>query len=336
MDLYKTFWPPLIWLTLLAAIPLVSFAEQKTARPESMTFIDAMTEKHGFDRQSLIELFGKADVKTSILKAIRSPYEAKPWHQYRKIFVTDTRIRKGLAFWQDNEPVLKATAQRYGVPPEIIVAIIGVETQYGSNTGPFRVLDSLFTLAFEYPKRSQYFRRELEQFLLLCREENLDPTVPKGSYAGAMGVPQFMPSSFRHYAVDFDQDNQRDIWSNHSDSIASVANYFSKHGWQEGEPVTYPVEVNGTQIGSTLEKGLKPNRTIQNLQQLGVRLPQPIIPDKKARLLKFEELDGASFWVGMHNFYVITRYNHSAPYAMAVYQLSQKILAQRNKIKAPA
>ena len=157
----------------------------------------------------------------------------------------------------------------------------------------------------------------------------MDPTIPKGSYAGAMGLPQFMPSSYRSYAQDFDNDNVRDIWHNNADTIASVANYFSKHGWRTGEPVAYPVTVSGKRYESALEKGLKPNRTIQQLRALDIQIPELVNPEEKARLLSFEELSSLQFWIGLQNFYVITRYNHSAHYAMAVLQLAERILARK-------
>lgn len=336
MNFFKASYILPILLSYLVLSHIVSIAGSKADDSEKLIFIEQMIDNHGFDRLFLTRLFNQAEVKNSILKAIQAPSEAKPWYLYRKIFVTRSRVKKGLAFWRKNESVLAATAEKFGVPAEIIVAIIGVETQYGNYTGSYRVLDALFTLAFKYPKRSSFFRKELEQFLLLCREENLDPLVPKGSYAGAMGLPQFMPSSYRHYAVDFNKDKRRDIWKNESDTIASVANYFSKHGWQKGDPVIYPVEVSGEHYLSALGGGLKPDRTIQDLKNLGVRFPLNITPEKKARLLKLEELFGNSYWVGMHNFYVITRYNHSSLYAMAVYQLSQNILEKREKEKIPA
>jgi len=316
-------------LALLVFFPAKQVLALQNVQSEALIFIDEMVEKHGFDKQVLKQLFSQTKVNETVLKAIRSPSEAKPWHQYRKIFLTDSRVRKGVDYWKKNESTLLLATNQYGVPPEIIVAIIGVETQYGGYTGSFKVLDSLYTLAFEYPKRSRFFRTQLEHFLLLCREEALDPTIPEGSYAGAMGLPQFMPSSYRSYAQDFDKDNVRDIWHNNADTIASVANYFSKHGWQTNNPIAYPVTVSGKLYESALEKGLKPNRTIQQLRALDIRIPQLVDPQEKARLIAFEELNGPNFWVGLENFYVITRYNHSAHYAMAVLQLSKKILARQ-------
>ncbi len=329
MILFRTYYFTHLLLAVLVAFPTVSNSAQQKNRPEVLAFVDEMVEKHEFDQQALLKLFKQAKVNKTVLKAIQSPSEAKPWYQYRKIFLNESRIRKGVAYWNENEATLLLATKQYGIPPEIIVAIIGVETLYGGYTGSFSVLDSLFTLTFEYPKRAPFFRTQLEHFLVLCREEALDPTVPKGSYAGAMGLPQFMPSSYRSYARDFDNDNVRDIWHNNADTIASVANYFSKHGWRTDEPVAYPVTVNGNRHESALEKGLKPNRTIQQLRTLDIQIPQLVNPEEKARLISFEELAGPNFWIGLQNFYVITRYNHSAHYAMAVLQLGKKILARK-------
>lgn len=319
---------------ILTSASVATFAAPIQDRSEVIAFVDRMVKEYDFDRQSLIALFGTIEVQRTILKAIQSPYEAKPWYRYRKTFLNTSRIEKGLVFWNEHENALKETQRKYGVPPEIIVAIIGVETQYGTYMGSHRVLDSLFTLGFDYPRRSRFFLGELKHFLLLCREENLDPSAPVGSYAGAMGIPQFMPSSFRRYAVDINRDKQRDIWNNTPEAIASVGNYFSEHGWLSGQPVTYPVEVDGETYHSVLGKGLKPNHTIKRLRKAGVRISEPVGPETKGRLLEFEETKGTSFWLALQNFYVITRYNRSAHYAMAVYQLAQEILAKHNLSKA--
>ena len=190
---------------------------------------------------NLMSLFQSVEIKEDILKRISSPAEGLPWYKYRKIFMTEARINGGVKFWRENEPALTAVEKQTGVPAEIIIAIIGVETLYGQKTGNYRVIDALSTLAFAYPPRSKFFLSELENFLLLCRDEHINPLEPTGSYAGAMGMPQFMPSSFRTYAVDFDNDNHRDIWHNKSDVIASVANYFVKHQWQTGQAIAIPV-----------------------------------------------------------------------------------------------
>ena len=322
-------------LILLLAGSAVLFSSSVSAAVEESEllndFVEKMVSRHQFDEAELKDLFKSVEVKQNILKAISSPAEAMPWYKYRKIFMTESQINGGLRFWQENEAVLKTVEQQYGVPAEIITAIIGVETRYGARTGSHRVIDALSTLAFAYPKRSKFFLSELENFLILAREENMNPLEPLGSYAGAMGVPQFMPSSYRSYAADFDQDQKRDIWNNNADVIASVANYFSTHHWHQGEAVAYFVSVKGERYKQALSKGLKPNISVDKLQQLDVSVPEQLTKDESVKLLSFEQENGDDLWIGLHNFYVITRYNHSQLYAMAVYQLSQAI-ADKKKV----
>lgn len=293
-------------------------------------FIDKMHSKHQFDKTQLKTLFASVETKNNILKTIAAPAEGMAWHDYRKIFMTDTRISGGIKFWKENEQTLDAVAEKYGVPPEIIVAIIGVETRYGHNIGHHRVIDALSTLGFSYPKRSQFFLRELESFLILCRTEKMDPLQPTGSYAGAMGLPQFMPSSFLAYAVDFEDNAHRDIWNNPSDAIASVANYFAKHRWKTGKPIAFPVQAQGENFKKALASDLKPDTTIAKLKKLNITTPETLTKDTQVKLFSFKQAASSDLWIGLHNFYVITRYNHSPLYAMAVYQLSQAILDKRN------
>ena len=235
-----------------------------------------------------------------------------------------------MAFWNDNALTLKKASEKYGVPPEIIVAIIGVETRYGQHKGRFPVIDSLSTLAFAYPPRSRFFRSELKEFLLMAREEKINPLKQLGSYAGAMGLPQFIASSFRSYAVDFDGDGSRDLWNNTSDAIGSVANYFKRHGWQEGEPIAHRAVIKGQKYKKLLNDELKPQWSLADFQSHGVRPAQKVPAKLEGTLL---ELDTGTpkpeYWLGWENFYVITRYNHSAHYSMAVFQLAQEIRAQR-------
>lgn len=292
-------------------------------------FIADMVRKHHFSKTELEQLFSQVHRQPTILERIAKPAEAKPWYVYRKIFLTEARIQDGYAFWQEHADVLSAVQHRYGVPPEIIVGILGVETGYGRNTGGFSVIDALSTLAFGYPKRARFFRQELEEFLLLCREERMDPLAPKGSYAGAMGLPQFMPDSFRHFAADFDGDGRRDIWQNASDAIASVANYFTAHGWHPGEPVALPTVVQGESYRQLLDNGLKPHHSLAQLQSGGVQVPPELAPSTPAKLLVLAQPEGYDYWLGLHNFYVITRYNNSPLYAMAVHELGQAIKARR-------
>ncbi|MGY6277654.1 lytic murein transglycosylase B [Methylomonas sp. MgM2] len=294
-------------------------------------FINQMVKQHRFNERELQALFKSVEIQQPILDAMAKPAEAKPWYKYREIFMTESRIAGGVEFWNKNEAALQAVQQQYGVPAEIIVAIIGVETKYGAFTGKYRVIDALSTLGFAYPKRSEFFLKELENFLLLSREEKMDPLQPLGSYAGAMGLSQFMPSSYRAYAADFDQDHKRDIWHNDGDAIASVANYFVANHWRRGEPITYQVNADGTSYKKALSQGVKPDITVGQLRKLGVVPPAKLADTENAKLLSYPLVDGEELWLGLHNFYVITRYNHSPLYAMAVYQLSRAILEQKQR-----
>ncbi|HEY8036651.1 MAG TPA: lytic murein transglycosylase B [Methylobacter sp.] len=332
MKLKNTLTRIMLGCTCLSAISCVSEAPVLDLREQESvnTFIGQMATKYGFDESELDDLFKKVEIKQDILKRIASPSEGLPWYKYRKIFLTEARIDAGVQFWKDNAPALAAAEKQYGVPAEIIVAIIGVETLFGKNTGNHRVIDALSTLAFAYPPRSKFFLGELENFLLLCRDEHINPTDPTGSYAGAMGLPQFMPSSFRTYAVDFDNDNRRDIWHDNSDAIASVANYFAKHHWQTGQAIAVPVTAKYKNYEPLLNKDLKPNLSLTELESLNLIISRQIPFDSKVKLLSFEQQpQGEELWAALDNFYVITRYNHSPLYAMAVYQLSLSILSKK-------
>ncbi len=295
-------------------------------------FINNMVVNHQFDKASLDKLFSQVEIKQSIIKTMQRPAESMPWYKYRKIFITDTRAQAGLKFWQKYEQVLTEVEAKYGVPADIIVAIIGVETLYGKRTGNHRVIDGLATLAFDYPKRSKFFLSELKHFLILCREEKMNPLEPTGSYAGAMGIPQFMPSSYRAYAADYENDGKRDIWNNYADAIASVANYFIIHRWKKGEDILFPATATGEQYKKALTKGLKPNFKWAELQALNITSDQDIDAAETIKLLSYEQKKGHDLWLGLHNFYVITRYNHSSLYAMAVFQLSQSVKALKDQL----
>jgi len=314
-----------------AALLLLSFAPALAIdldQPEVASFINSMVEEHDFDREELRDVLGEAEVKQSILDAIAKPAEkTKSWAEYRKHFLTRERINAGAAFWVENKNTLESISSDTGVPVEILVGIIGVETYYGRITGSFRVLDALATLAFSYPPRSKFFRRELEEYLLLVREEGMHATDATGSYAGAMGRPQFMPSSYRAYAVDSTGDGKRDIWGDWTDVAGSIANYFLKHGWRPGEEVTAQASLGGAWQGPTPEpqNTLKASETIASLSRQGVMFVTALPGDSKSELLAYEGDDGAEYWVGFHNFFVITRYNRSVMYALAVHQLGQEI-----------
>jgi len=297
-----------------------------SAEQDKDAFIDDMVRKHGFDKLALTETLANAEVKDSILKAIARPAEKTlTWSEYRKIFLIPKRIQGGVKFWQDNKSALDKAHEEHGVPPEITTAIIGVETLYGKFTGGYRVLDALTTLGFHYPPRAKFFRSELSHFLILTRDEAIDPLEPTGSYAGAMGKPQFIPSSYRSYAIDFDNDGKRDIWSNNVDIIGSVANYFSRHGWRRDQPVTVQLSGVSQQHQAFIDAGMKPSISIADLKQSGINIDEKIPADMTTSLVKLIVDEGHEYWAGLHNFYVITRYNHSNMYAMAVYQLSQEI-----------
>ncbi|MCG3169376.1 MAG: Membrane-bound lytic murein transglycosylase B [Pseudomonadales bacterium] len=288
-----------------------------------------MVERHGFTAAELRGWLAAAERKDSILEAISRPAEKRlSWGEYRKVFITPARIDGGIAFWRANAADLERAAATFGVAPEVVVAIIGVETRYGGNMGSYRVIDALATLAFDYPPRGEFFAGELEQFLVMAREQGFDPLSLLGSYAGAMGMGQFIPSSFRAYAVDFDGDRRADIWNSRADAIGSVANYFSRHGWRHGEPVVVAARVTGRIANERMNPGLEPNVATSELATLGVTAADGALDGVERVLpLMLETEAGTEYWLGLHNFYVITRYNRSTLYAMAVHQLSQAIRA---------
>lgn len=298
-------------------------------RPEIAHFINEVAERDGFSRHELRALLKQAQPQQKILDLMNRPIEkVTPWWEYRERFLTNERISLGAQFWADHKEALERTAAAYRVPPEYLVAIIGVETFYGRQTGRFRVIDALATLAFDYPQRAGYFRSELEQFLLLTRENKLDPLATTGSYAGAMGVPQFMPSAYRRYAVDADTDKTRDLWNDWDDILASVANYLREYGWVPGAPVLAEVHLDPDPTFQIEAHDLELTDTLDGLAMHGVRVDGELPGSTPVVLISAEQPDGPAYRVGFKNFYVITRYNNSARYAMAVYDLAQAI-AQR-------
>ena len=303
-----------------------AFAQHYGDHPDALAFVDRMVSQHAFDETELKQLFAGAERQQSIIDAISRPAEkVLTWAEYRKIFIQDSRIEKGVNFWRDNSDTLVRAEDRYGVPAEIIVAIIGVETRYGENKGNYRVVDALSTLGFDYPPRATFFRKELEQFLLLSREQRQDPGALMGSYAGAMGYGQFMPSSFRSYAVDFDGDGIADIWNNSADAIGSVANYLAKHGWERDQDVVMRARVNSGYNTSLVNQGLNADQTLAQVKAGGLQPVRALSDDTAVLAMRLEGENGAEFWLGMKNFSVITRYNRSQLYAMAVYQLANRI-----------
>jgi membrane-bound lytic murein transglycosylase B len=297
-------------------------------RPDVAAFIDKMVEEHDYDREELRDILVQADSQESIVKKISTPAEKRlTWAEYRKIFITKERIKAGVDFWLENQDMLVRISTDTGVPVEIVVGIIGVETYFGRITGGHKVLDALTTLAFDYPPRETFFRRELEEYLLIVRDEGLNATDPVGSYAGAMGRPQFMPSSFRAYAVDATGDGKRDIWNNWADVTGSIANYFLRHGWETDQEVVVQATLGSSWSGDvpSPENTLKPTDTVSSLSNKGVMFATNLGSDSESQLLAYAGADGAEYWVGFHNFFVITRYNHSVMYALAVHQLGQEI-----------
>lgn len=302
--------------------------------PNAQQFIDRMVNKHGFDRQQLQEILSQAKRLDSVLRLMdnQAPTTSvKPpsgpngaWLRYRKKFITPDNVQNGVVFWNQYEDALNRAWQVYGVPPEIIVGIIGVETRWGRVMGKTRLLDALATLSFNYPRRAEYFSGELETFLLMARDEQDDPLNLKGSFAGAMGYGQFMPSSYKQYAVDFSGDGHINLWDP-VDAIGSVANYFKAHGWVKGDQVA--VMANGQAPG--LPNGFKTKYSISQLAAAGLTPQQPLGNHQQASLLRLDVGTGYQYWYGLPNFYTITRYNHSTHYAMAVWQLGQAVALAR-------
>jgi membrane-bound lytic murein transglycosylase B len=310
-------------------------------RPEIVAFVKDVVERDGLRKKDVIALLRKAEPQPKIIEAMTRPAEkVTPWYEYHDRFLTEERIADGTEFYNEHRDVLERIGQEHGIPPQYLVAIMGVETKYGRNVGRYRVLDALMTLAFDYPPRSDFFKGELEQFLLLSSEEHLNPLNVTGSYAGAMGVPQFMPSSYRLYAVDGDTDKKRDLWNDWDDIIASIANYFVEHGWESGGPVLAETKLDPEPKFQIDTRNLELNETLDSLNAQGVEVLSDQAGTTPVVLISAEQQDGPVYRVGFKNFYVITRYNHSARYAMAVNDLAaaiaQRVAAERTAVPAVA
>jgi membrane-bound lytic murein transglycosylase B len=298
-------------------------------RPEVQQFMAGMVREDSFDRRTLRKWLRAAQTQPAILAAMDRPAErAKLWYEYRPIFINEKRIQEGVDFWTAHRTELERASAQCGVPSEYLVAILGVETYYGRLTGRYRVLDALTTLAFDYPARAKFFQSELEQFFLLTREAAIDPLTATGSYAGAMGAPQFMPSNYRRYAVDADHDGHIDLWSNWPDVFASVGNYFKEHGWNPGEPVLSEASIEPDNPETLDGRKLNLSETVGMLRAHGIRFDSALPVNAPALLIAADGSDGIHWRVGYENFYVITRYNHSALYAMAVYDLANAVKAR--------
>ncbi len=317
---------------LLSSTCLAGVATTKgdySDHPKAVAFIESMVAQ-GVARDFVTGLILDAKQQPSILEAIARPAEKRlDWGGYRKIFLGQSRIDQGVEFWNSHQETLLRASIEFGVAPEVIVAIIGVETRYGRQAGNYRVIDALATLAFDYPPRSRFFTTQLAEFMRLVQEQKLDPRTLKGSYAGAMGYGQFIPSSYRHYAVDFDLDGSADILTNPIDAIGSVANYFKKHGWRADEPVVLPVTLDRAVDDALWSTKLKPVETVAHWRNRGLTVDPAVANEAVATAMRHTTAAGDEYWLGLHNFYVITRYNHSSLYAMAVHQLSQAILDKR-------
>ncbi len=310
---------------LLLALPAAAAADY-SQHEKAAAFVDKMVDKHSFDRDWVVGILKQAEKKQSIIDAMERPAESvMTWERYRKIFIQESRVKQGVQFWREHADTLARAEKEFGVPAEMIVGIIGVETRYGRNKGSYRVVDALATLGFDFPRRSTFFLGQLEEYLLMVREQDFAPLSFKGSYAGAMGYGQFIPSSYRAYAVDFDDDGQADIVNNPVDAIGSVANYFARHGWRMGEPVVSPAVLSEPVDESLFNAGLKPVRTLAELKLGGISSAQKLDLGQKATAMKLEGAGGDEHWIGLQNFYVITRYNHSSMYALAAHQLSQQV-----------
>ena len=295
-------------------------------RKDVLAYVDSLVAQHGFAKQGLLDIFADAAHRPNIVEAISRPKERTlKWYEYRRIFLQEARIDGGVAFWRQNAAALQEAEDTFKVAPEYVVAVIGVETYFGKVMGSHRVLDALSTLAFDYPPRADFFRGQLTELLLLAREESRSVTEFKGSYAGAMGYGQFIPSSYRSFAVDFDGDGARDIWTNVTDAIGSVANYFAAHDWRHAGQVALPVQMaQPERADAVANEGLTLKRTVDELRALGVQAPH-LDGKAKAGLLRMALKNGHEYWMALHNFHVITRYNRSRMYALAVHQLSQAI-----------
>ncbi len=321
--------PVLLAVALSCPVTVSADAALQYARREDVRqFIAEMVHRHGFVGKELRTLFGRARFQPSIIKAITPPTEprAKSWQAYRALFLTPQRIEAGVEFRERHREALARAVELYGVPEEIIVAIIGVETVYGRNTGNYRVIDALTTLAFDYPPRAEFFRNELENFLLYARDAGIDTLGLKGSYAGAIGIPQFMPGSYRRYAVDLDGDGKQDLSGSFADAIGSVANFLQAHGWETGQPVAFAAAVQGENYRNLIDAGIKPTYRYGDLADFGVSAPGETQADAPCALIELATPDEASqYLAGFTNFYVLTRYNRSSLYAAAVLELAQAV-----------
>ena len=304
-------------------------AQSAKLKPEVEEWMLRMEREHQFDAAELRDMFAQFKPNEAIIKAFDTPATSKPWPYFRNLYVTSSRVDGGVAFWNDNAALLERARVKYGVPEEVVASIIGIESLYGKHTGSFQVVDALYTLGFEVPRRSRFFQSQFEHFLLLTRENGLDPLELKGSFAGAMGIPQFIPSSYRDYAVDFDGDGRTDLWNSVADAVGSVANYLSRFGWTDGGQVVVRAKMSTDAVDNLESLGVKPSLTMKQFRARGVEPDGDLADDTDGGFFALEEDQGLQYWISLNNFYVITRYNRSKNYAMAVHQLSQEIARKR-------
>jgi membrane-bound lytic murein transglycosylase B len=309
----------------LCLVPCTCLSVNVDESPVLRLFVDEMASKYEFDRDELVGWLSQTEIREDIIDAINRPKENLPWYEYRKLFVNDDRARKGLEFWKANAEALFRAESDFGVPPEIVTSIIGVETRYGRQGGRYRILDALVTLTLRFPERSDFFRNELSEFLLLARELGVSPLSLKGSYAGAMGAPQFISSSYRRFAVDFDGDHRRNLIGSIDDAIGSVANFLKQHGWRRGEPIVGDVKLNGSMYAWLENNGSEPRISLRYLSRYGIVPAKPVDDRQLAALITLDGENGPIHRLGYNNFYVITHYNRSKNYSMAVVELSEII-----------
>jgi len=323
------------WL-LAALLPIVLAAgffflfrgaDHYAQRPEALEFAAHLSAVHGFEQEEILQAFARVRRQSFALTAMARPAEKqRSWEQYSRLFLQEERLAEGAEFWHIHRQALERAADVFGIPPEIIVAIIGVESHYGRNTGKYRALDVLTSLAFDYPQRADFFREQLTEYFLLARELGLDPLSLTSSYAGAMGYGQFIPGSYRQYAVDFNGDGTADLLGSPVDTIGSIGNYLAQHGWQSGARVLAPARATGDFARELVNRSLRPELRISELWGRGFfAVPPAPLSGERAAVLAFHGADGPEYWFGLHNFYVLTRYNPSRLYAMAVYQLAQQL-----------
>ena len=319
-------------ILFLAIFPMLSSALELNKHPELKSIANKLVADGVYTAAELEKIFANVELRSSVVKAFKRPAEKLTWGKYRGLFINDKVIRNGAKFWEDHQELLSRATKEYGVPEEIIVAILGVETRFGTNKGNNVVINSLSTLSLQYERRKEFFQSELESFLKLAKSEQLDPHITVGSYAGAMGIPQFIASSYQAYAIDFDGDGKRDLINSYADAIGSVANYFKKHGWQLGDPVKAKVtEIDSQQFDSFKQAGKSAQFNLAEILKSGVAIEGDFPGQLAADIIKLDGRQGTQYQVVFDNFYVIKRYNHSNLYAMAVAELSQAI---RNKYRS--